>query len=76
MRACPFGFRTVVFAKHAQHVVLTHFSIAPFITAVTHSGRLQDIEDRRNDGPEELDRTDPAIGSEVVLKNPESLTRL
>ena len=30
----PFDFRTVVFAKHAQHVVLIHFPIAVFITAV------------------------------------------
>ena len=30
----PFDFRTVVFAKHAQHVVLIHFPIALLITAV------------------------------------------
>ena len=30
----PFDFRTVVFAKHAKHVVLIHFPIAVFITAV------------------------------------------
>lgn len=30
----PFDFRTVVFAKHAQHVVLIHFPIAVLITAV------------------------------------------
>ena len=29
----PFDLRTVVFAKHAQHVVLVHFPIALFITA-------------------------------------------
>ena len=34
MRANPFDFRTVVFAKHAQHVVLIHFPIALLITAV------------------------------------------
>ena len=34
MRPNPFDFRTVVFAKHAQHVVLIHFPIALFITAV------------------------------------------
>lgn len=34
MRTSPFDFRTVVFAKHAQHVVLIHFPIALFITAV------------------------------------------
>jgi len=30
----PFDPRTVVFAKHAQHVVLIHFPIALFISAV------------------------------------------
>jgi uncharacterized membrane protein len=30
----PFDVRTVVFAKHAQHVVLIHFPIALFIAAV------------------------------------------
>ena len=30
----PFDIRTVVLAKHAQHVVLIHFPIALFITAV------------------------------------------
>ena len=34
IRPSPFDFRTVVFAKHAQHVVLIHFPIALFITAV------------------------------------------
>lgn len=34
MRPSPFDFRTVVLAKHAQHVVLIHFPIALFITAV------------------------------------------
>ena len=34
IRPNPFDFRTVVFAKHAQHVVLIHFPIALFITAV------------------------------------------
>jgi len=29
-----FDLRTVVFARHAQHVVLVHFPIAAFITAV------------------------------------------
>ena len=27
----PFDIRTALFAKHAQHVVLIHFSIAQFI---------------------------------------------
>jgi uncharacterized membrane protein len=30
----PFDIRTAVFAEHAQHVVLIHFPIALFITAV------------------------------------------
>ena len=30
----PFDIRSVVLAKHAQHVVLIHFPIAAFITAV------------------------------------------
>ena len=34
MRPSPFDFRTVLFAKHAQHVVLIHFPIALFISGV------------------------------------------
>jgi uncharacterized membrane protein len=34
MRMNPFDIRTVVLAEHAQHVVLIHFPIALFITAV------------------------------------------
>jgi uncharacterized membrane protein len=34
MRVNPFDISTVVLAKHAQHVVLVHFPIALFITAV------------------------------------------
>jgi len=30
----PFDLKTVIFAKHAQHVVLIHFPIALFIAAV------------------------------------------
>jgi uncharacterized membrane protein len=30
----PFDLKTVMFAKHAQHVVLVHFPIALFIAAV------------------------------------------
>jgi len=30
----PFDLKTVVLAKHAQHIVLIHFPIALFITAV------------------------------------------
>jgi uncharacterized membrane protein len=32
--ANPFDLRTILLAKHAQHVVLIHFSIALFITGV------------------------------------------
>src|SRR6476469_4380121 len=34
MHMNPFDIRTVVLAKHAQHVVLIHFPIALFIAAV------------------------------------------
>ena len=34
LRPNPFDLRTIVFAKHAQHVVLIHLPIALFITAV------------------------------------------
>ena len=34
IRPNPFDLRTVVLAKHAQHVVLIHFPIALFIAAV------------------------------------------
>src|SRR5215469_17259077 len=34
MSVNPFDIRTVVLAKHAQHVVLIHFPIALFIAAV------------------------------------------
>ena len=34
MRLNPFDIRTVVLAKHAQHVVLIHFPIALLVTAV------------------------------------------
>ena|SRR3984893_4762921 len=34
MSVNPFDFKTVVLAKHAQHVVLIHFPIALFMVAV------------------------------------------
>jgi uncharacterized membrane protein len=34
MSAHPFDLKTVVLAKHAQHVVVIHFPIALFLTAV------------------------------------------
>jgi uncharacterized membrane protein len=34
MSANPFDIKTVLLAKHAQHVMLIHFPIALFITAV------------------------------------------
>src|SRR5215468_7187856 len=33
LRPNLFDFKTVIFAKHAQHVVLIHFPIALFVTA-------------------------------------------
>jgi len=30
----PLDIRSAILAKHAQHVVLTHFPIAPFLTGV------------------------------------------
>jgi uncharacterized membrane protein len=35
IRPNPFDLKTLVFARHAQHVVLVHFPIALIITAVT-----------------------------------------
>src|SRR5580700_10304137 len=34
MRVNPFDIKTLLLARHAQHVVLIHFPIALFITAV------------------------------------------
>jgi uncharacterized membrane protein len=34
MRVNPFDIRTIVLAKHAQHVVLIHFPLALFVAAV------------------------------------------
>ena len=34
IRPGPFDLKTLLFAKHAQHVVLIHFPIALFVTAV------------------------------------------
>ena len=34
MNVNPFDFKTVLFAKHAQHVVLIHFPIALFVAGV------------------------------------------
>ena len=34
MQVKPFDIRTVILAKHAQHVALIHFPIAVFVTAV------------------------------------------
>jgi uncharacterized membrane protein len=38
LRSNPFDLKSVLFAKHAQHVVLIHFPIALFITAVAFDG--------------------------------------
>jgi uncharacterized membrane protein len=46
----PFDLKTVLLAKHAQHVVLIHFPIALFIAAVAfdlmaHRRKLRVLED-------------------------------
>src|SRR5271163_3037693 len=46
----PFDLKTVVLAKHAQHVVLIHFPIALFITAIAFDlialwSKRQSLED-------------------------------
>jgi uncharacterized membrane protein len=46
MQVNPFDIRTVVFAKHAQHVVLIHFPIAVFVTAVAFDYLAQWTKDR------------------------------
>ena len=46
MRLNPFDIRTVVLAKHAQHVVLIHFPIALFITAVAFDYLAQWMKNR------------------------------
>jgi hypothetical protein len=46
MRMNPFDIRTVVLAKHAQHVVLIHFPIALCITAVAFDHLAQWTKDR------------------------------
>jgi len=38
--------RTILLAKHAQHVVLVHFPIAAFITAVGLDGAAPDARAR------------------------------
>ena len=45
----PFDPRTILFAKHAQHVVLVHFPIALFLTGVfcdvlAHWGRKRQLK--------------------------------
>jgi uncharacterized membrane protein len=46
MRVNPFDVRTVVLAKHAQHVVLVHFPIALFIAGVAFDYLAQWTKDR------------------------------
>ena len=46
MRVNPFDIRTVVLAKHAQHVVLIHFPIALFITGVAFDYLAQRTKNR------------------------------
>src|SRR4029077_11472501 len=42
----PFDLKTVLFAKHAQHVVLIHFPIALFIIGVLFDFLAQRTEQR------------------------------
>ncbi len=42
----PFDLKTVLLAKHAQHVVLIHFPIALFIAAVAFDYLAQGTKDR------------------------------
>ena len=46
MHVNPFDISTVVLAKHAQHVVLIHFPIALFVTAVAFDYLGQWTKDR------------------------------
>ena len=46
MSANPFDIRTVLLAKHAQHVVLIHFPIALFTAAVAFDFLAQWTKDR------------------------------
>jgi uncharacterized membrane protein len=46
MRVDPFDIKTVLLAKHAQHVVLIHFPIALFITAVAFDYLAQRTKNR------------------------------
>ena len=43
----PFDPRTVLFARHAQHVVLVHFPIGLCLTAVIFEVRLESGEKTR-----------------------------
>jgi hypothetical protein len=56
----PFDLKTVLLAKHAQHVVLIHFPIALFIAAVTFDLTAQWTKARRPGGHSLLQ---PARGS-------------
>jgi len=46
MRVNPFDLRTVLLAKHAQHVVLVHFPIALFTAAVAFDYIAQSKKNR------------------------------
>jgi uncharacterized membrane protein len=46
MSANPFDLKTVLFAKHAQHVVLIHFPIALYIVGVGFDFAWQWTKDR------------------------------
>ncbi len=46
MRVNPFDIKTLLLARHAQHVVLIHFPIALFIVAVVFDYVAQRTKDR------------------------------
>jgi uncharacterized membrane protein len=46
MSVNPFDLKTVLLAKHAQHVVLIHFPIALFLTAVAFDFAAQGTKNR------------------------------
>ena len=48
MHVSPFDWRSVLLARHAQHVVLIHFPIALFITGVLFDVAVATASVRRN----------------------------
>ena len=63
----PFDIRTVVLAKHAQHVVLVHFPIALFITAVAFDYLAQRTKNRTLAGAAYLNLLLAAVSTVPVV---------